>query len=144
MSATVATTRLAAGEPPINFAAHQFRAGNMAGARDDFEQMLAMLISAIYPGARAIAANPGDWGIDAQRDTLARRREEAAGALQRAVDGLRLLTSLQRRAAVLDGLQAQLTASRDELADAGEIAPAGERAAVVGRVSRRYRDILRE
>ena len=64
MSATVATTRLAAGEPPINFAAHQFRAGNMAGARDDFEQMLAMLISAIYPGARAIAANPGDWGID--------------------------------------------------------------------------------
>jgi len=64
MSATVATTRLAAGEPPINFAAHQFRAGNMAGARDDFEQMLAVLISAIYPGARAIAANPGDWGID--------------------------------------------------------------------------------
>ncbi len=55
---------LAAGEPPINFAAHQFRAGNVAGARDDFEQMLAMLIATIYPGARAIAANPGDWGID--------------------------------------------------------------------------------
>src|SRR5438477_4645939 len=36
----------------------------MAGARDDFEQMLAMLIAAIYPGARSIAANPGDWGID--------------------------------------------------------------------------------
>jgi hypothetical protein len=61
---TAATVRLAAGEPPINFAAHQFRAGNMAGARDDFEQMLAMLIAAVFPGARAIAAHPGDWGID--------------------------------------------------------------------------------
>jgi hypothetical protein len=64
MSATSAVSPLAAGEPPINFAAHQFRAGNMAGAREDFEQMLAMLIAASYPGARVIAANPGDWGID--------------------------------------------------------------------------------
>jgi hypothetical protein len=64
MTATAAAMSLASGEPPINFAAHQLRAGNMAGARDDFEQMLAMLIAAIYPGARAIAANPGDWGID--------------------------------------------------------------------------------
>ncbi|MBL7259837.1 hypothetical protein [Paractinoplanes lichenicola] len=64
MPAPITARRLAAGEPPINFAAHQFRAGNLAGARDDFEQMLAMLISAIHPGARAIAANPGDWGID--------------------------------------------------------------------------------
>ena len=80
----------------------------------------------------------------AQRDTLARRREEAAGELQRAVDGLRLLTSVQRRSAALDGMLAQLSTLRDELADAGRIAPAGERAAVVGRVSERYRDILRE
>jgi hypothetical protein len=80
----------------------------------------------------------------AQRDTLARRREDATGALQRAVDGLRLLTGLQRRAAVLGGLQAQLTTLRDDLADAGRLAPAGERAVVVGRVSTRYRDILRE
>ena len=57
-------TGLASGEPAINFAAHQFRAGNMAGARDDFEHMLAMLIDAVHPGARLIAANPGDWGID--------------------------------------------------------------------------------
>ncbi|BCY06573.1 hypothetical protein [Actinoplanes sp. L3-i22] len=64
MSATAASSRLVAGEPPINFAAHQFRAGNIAGARDDFEQMLAVLITAIHPAARAIAANPGDWGID--------------------------------------------------------------------------------
>ncbi|MDR7273553.1 hypothetical protein [Catenuloplanes atrovinosus] len=64
MTPSAATTRLAAGEPPINFASHQFRAGNMAGARDDFEQMLAALIASVHPGARAIAANPGDWGID--------------------------------------------------------------------------------
>ena len=36
----------------------------MAGARDDFEQMLAMLIAAVHPGARQVAAHPGDWGID--------------------------------------------------------------------------------
>ncbi|MFI5912507.1 hypothetical protein [Dactylosporangium sp. NPDC051541] len=64
MTATAASTSLASGEPPINFAAHQIRAGNMHGARDDFEQMLAMLLAAVYPGARAISANPGDWGID--------------------------------------------------------------------------------
>ncbi|MET7418921.1 hypothetical protein [Dactylosporangium sp. NPDC005555] len=64
MTATAAAMSLASGEPPINFAAHQLRAGNIAGARDDFEQMLAMLLAAIYPGARAITANPGDWGID--------------------------------------------------------------------------------
>ncbi|MEV4515785.1 hypothetical protein AB0K00_43380 [Dactylosporangium sp. NPDC049525] len=64
MTATAAAMNLASGEPPINFAAHQLRAGNIAGARDDFEQMLAMLLAAIYPGARAITANPGDWGID--------------------------------------------------------------------------------
>jgi hypothetical protein len=64
MTAAEAAMSLASGEPPINFAAHQFRAGNMAGAREDFEQMLAMLVSGMYPGARLIAANPGDWGID--------------------------------------------------------------------------------
>jgi hypothetical protein len=64
MSTTAASPRLVAGEPPINFASHQFRAGNLAGARDDFEQMLAMLVAATHPGARAVAANPGDWGID--------------------------------------------------------------------------------
>jgi hypothetical protein len=62
--AAVAVKALASGEPPINFAAHQFRAGNIAGAREDFEQMLAMLVAAVRPGARLIAANPGDWGID--------------------------------------------------------------------------------
>jgi hypothetical protein len=64
MTAAAAVTNLASGEPPINFAAHQFRAGNISGAREDFEQMLAMLVASAYPGARLIAANPGDWGID--------------------------------------------------------------------------------
>jgi hypothetical protein len=64
MTAAAAAKPLASGEPPINFAAHQIRAGNISGAREDFEQMLAMLIAAIYPGARLVAANPGDWGID--------------------------------------------------------------------------------
>src|SRR5258706_11610695 len=53
MTATAATMSLASGEPPINFAAHQLRAGNLAGARDDFEQMLAMLLAAIYPSRTA-------------------------------------------------------------------------------------------
>lgn len=47
----------------INFAAHQTRSG-LSGAREDFEQMLALLVQASEPGARLIAANPGDWGID--------------------------------------------------------------------------------
>ncbi|RLK24754.1 hypothetical protein DER29_2688 [Micromonospora sp. M71_S20] len=55
---------LAAGEPPINFRAHELRAGNLAGARDDFEQLIRELVAACHRGARLIAANPGDWGID--------------------------------------------------------------------------------
>jgi len=55
---------LVAGEPPINFRAHEIRAGNLAGAREDFEQMIRELVAVWYTGARLIAANPGDWGID--------------------------------------------------------------------------------
>lgn len=47
----------------INFAAHQTRSG-LSGAREDFEQMLALLVRVAEPSARLIAANPGDWGID--------------------------------------------------------------------------------
>lgn len=52
-----------AGEARINFAAHQVR-GGPHGAREDFERMVAQLVRAVRPGARMIAANPGDWGID--------------------------------------------------------------------------------
>ena len=55
---------VSAGEAAINFAAHQVRA-NTHGAREDFEQMIALLVKAVRPGVvRVIAANPGDWGID--------------------------------------------------------------------------------
>ncbi len=52
-----------AGEARINFAAHQVRTG-VQGAREDFEVMISQLVRAVRPGARMIAANPGDWGID--------------------------------------------------------------------------------
>lgn len=56
-------TGVPAGEALINFAAHQVRA-NVQGARQDFEEMVAQLVRAVLPGARMVAANPGDWGID--------------------------------------------------------------------------------
>jgi hypothetical protein len=49
-------------EPMINFAVHQARAG--AGASEDFEQMLALLVQAVEGEANLVFANPGDWGID--------------------------------------------------------------------------------
>jgi hypothetical protein len=49
-------------QPMINFAIHQVRAG--AGAGEDFEQMLALLVQAISGEANLVFANPGDWGID--------------------------------------------------------------------------------
>jgi hypothetical protein len=52
------------GDARINFAAHQVRA-NGQGAREDFEEMIGQLVTAVRPGvARVVAANPGDWGID--------------------------------------------------------------------------------
>lgn len=56
---------VAAGVPPIHFGMHELRTGSVDGARADFEQMLAQLASATNPNVRMIAANPGDWGIDA-------------------------------------------------------------------------------
>jgi hypothetical protein len=47
----------------INFSAHMMRAGQ-AGAREDFEQMIGLLVGAIYGEASLVFANPGDWGID--------------------------------------------------------------------------------
>ncbi|MFB7269606.1 hypothetical protein [Streptomyces sp. NPDC056244] len=56
---------MAAGVPPIHFGVHEIRTGSADGARADFEKMLAQLASATDPNVRMIAANPGDWGIDA-------------------------------------------------------------------------------
>ena len=53
-----------AGDTRINFAVHQVRA-NAQGARQDFEEMIGQLVKAVRPGVtRAVAAHPGDWGID--------------------------------------------------------------------------------
>lgn len=76
----------------------------------------------------------------AQRDTLARRREEAAGTLQRATCGLRLVHALERRAAALAALESQLTTLRAERTGR----PGAGRAPVIARVADRYRAILRE
>lgn len=70
VTATSATTAsrpagVESGDPSIAFAAHIVRAGGEMGARDDFETMIGQLVTAVYPGARMISANPGDWGIDA-------------------------------------------------------------------------------
>ncbi len=63
----------AAGAPPISFHAHLVRAGE-AGASQDFEQMLALLVPRIDGNqARLVWANPGDWGIDVLVGDLNRR-----------------------------------------------------------------------
>jgi hypothetical protein len=80
----------------------------------------------------------------AQRDALARAREEAGATLQRAVVGLRLTHSLERRAADIERQEALLASLREELADAGDRSPWADRSSVVRRVSERYRQILEE
>ncbi|GAA2206782.1 hypothetical protein GCM10009850_022400 [Nonomuraea monospora] len=53
------------GVPPINFRAHALRQ-NDAGGRDEFEQMLGLLVHAITGlQTRIPEARGGDWGIDA-------------------------------------------------------------------------------
>ncbi|MFK3980631.1 DNA recombination protein RecN [Micromonospora sp. NPDC050397] len=80
----------------------------------------------------------------AQRDALARRREDASAAIQRAVTGLRLIQSLERRAASIDRQEALLASLREGLADAGGHASRADRSAVLRRVSARYRRLLEE
>lgn len=49
---------------PISFVIHQMRSGTY-GAREDFEQMVGLLVRATSGGeVHLISANPGDWGID--------------------------------------------------------------------------------
>jgi len=80
----------------------------------------------------------------AQRDALARRREEASSALQQAVSGLRLIHSLERRAAEIERQEALLVTLREELADACAQSSHADRSVVVRRVSDRFRQILEE
>ncbi|MFG2039733.1 DNA recombination protein RecN [Dactylosporangium sp. NPDC048998] len=79
----------------------------------------------------------------AERDAIARRREEAAATLQRAVGGLRLVQGLERRAAGIVQMMDQVAADREELVAAGPQSRRADRSAVVRRVGERYREILR-
>jgi tetratricopeptide (TPR) repeat protein len=56
---------------PISFRAHEVRTGSIDGGRVDFQQMIAQLIRTTTPSVRSVAANPGDWGIDAFVGSLA-------------------------------------------------------------------------
>jgi hypothetical protein len=80
----------------------------------------------------------------AERDAIARRREEAVATLQRAAGGLRLVQSLERRAAGIVQMMDQAAADREVLAAAGAQARRADRSAVVRRVGERYREILQE
>ena len=60
----ITVTGFGVGELPVDFLAHHQRRG-AAGGRDDFEQMLVALVSAVTgEDAFPVEANPGDWGID--------------------------------------------------------------------------------
>lgn len=78
----------------------------------------------------------------AQRDALARRREDAVAAIQRAVGGLRLVQSLERRADQVTRQESMARSLREELAaeTADRLRP--DRAGVIARISERYRRIL--
>ncbi|GAA2383023.1 DNA recombination protein RecN [Dactylosporangium salmoneum] len=80
----------------------------------------------------------------AERDAIARRREEAAATLQRTVSGLRLVQGLERRAQGILQMMDQIAADRGELAAGGTQARRADRSAVVRRVGERYRAILAE
>jgi len=79
----------------------------------------------------------------AQRDALAHRREEAAAGLQRAVSGLRLIQSLERRATGILRQMDQVAADREALVAAGAQARRADRSAVVRRLGDRYHAILK-
>ncbi|GIJ43365.1 hypothetical protein Val02_02510 [Virgisporangium aliadipatigenens] len=78
----------------------------------------------------------------AERDALARRREEAAVAMQRAVDGLLLVQALERREADVAALESSAAALREEFEDAVGPGPRADRSSLIGRVGRRFHEIL--
>jgi hypothetical protein len=78
----------------------------------------------------------------AQRDALARRREDAVATIQRAVSGLRLVQSLERRSDDVARQESMARSLREELATETSDRLRPDRAAVIARVSERYRQIL--
>jgi hypothetical protein len=75
-----------------------------------------------------------------ERDALARRREAAALADERAAAGLRLIASLQRRASAIESHQAAIASLREELGEAEGSPP--DRSPAIGRISHRFAQIL--
>jgi hypothetical protein len=80
----------------------------------------------------------------AQRDALARRREDATAAMQRAAGGLRLLHALERRAVDIARTESTIAGLREELAAVTAGGPRPDRSSVVAGVSRRFAEILSE
>jgi hypothetical protein len=76
----------------------------------------------------------------AERDALTRRRQDAATAVQRANAGLSIITSLERRGNDVARQDSAVKARREELATTTH--DQTDRAAIIRRISNRYRDIL--
>lgn len=76
----------------------------------------------------------------APRDALARRRQQAATAVQRAEAGSQLISSVERRASDVIRQDTAVKALREELATASN--DRTDRAAIIRRISDRYRAIL--
>jgi hypothetical protein len=48
----------------INFFVLIKGSGGKEGGRERFERLIAQLVKVKHRGARRVAANPGDWGLD--------------------------------------------------------------------------------
>jgi hypothetical protein len=78
----------------------------------------------------------------AQRDALARRREDASVAMQRAVSGLQLIQALDRRADDLARKESLARSLREDLEAQASSRVRADRSAVITLASERYRAIL--
>ncbi len=67
---TYSSHRLNALAMPLNFH-HFLHEFGEAGARDRFDQFVVSTVKSLWPAARPVRANPGDWGIDAYVGSLA-------------------------------------------------------------------------
>ncbi len=76
----------------------------------------------------------------AERDALARRRQDATGAAQFAATGLQMITSLERRADNVLRLETSIKGLREELATTGQ--DQTDRAAIIRSISDRFAAIL--
>jgi hypothetical protein len=64
------------------------RAVGDPGARERFEQLVTATVTTMHPAARAVEANPGDWGIDTFVGRLSRRGTIAVWQSKYFMDGV--------------------------------------------------------